>query len=329
MIGRRPFLSGLLASLCLTASAQAEVEMLEVHCPERAFEEVRRELIRLNRATPDPLDEGEYLRRARAWLGGPQLDRSGSEWRSADGVPVRVVLPQGQAQGVLLQMHGGGWVSGNAASDGRLCQQFARRAGVAVVSVDYRLAPEHPFPAAVDDCLSAAEWVMRHSLSLFGTDKVIVQGCSAGAHLAALTLLRLGPRARALRGAVLYYGVYDLGITPGARLANNDDHPDLSTVSLRRMINWFTPGLQPEDRRIPAISPLYAPLPQIPETLFVVGGADILVDDSLYLAQRWGKQNKVQLALFPGAPHGFNAYEVEGVDDSVSLACDFIGRILG
>jgi acetyl esterase/lipase len=132
-----------------------------------------------------------------------------------------------------------------------------------------------------------------------------------------------------MQAAVLYYGVYDLGIRPGARLAKDEDHPDLSTSSIRRMIQWFTPGLQPEQRQVAAISPLYAPVPRLPETLFLVGGADILVDDTLGLAQRWAQKNTVRVALFPGAPHGFNMFELDGVDDSVALVCDFFAQTLG
>ena len=326
MIGRRLFLGGLLASLSLSAWAVGEVIMLEVNCPERAFDQVRRDLAKMQAASPDAPDDAEFLRRGRAWLGGPQVDRSGPEWRAAEGVPIRVVKPDGQARGVVLQMHGGGWVMGNAASDRKMAEELANRAGVAVVSVDYRLAPEHPYPAGIDDCVTAADWLLRNAQSQFGTTKVAIMGCSAGSHLAAMTLLRLGPRATQFSAAVLYYGVYDLGVTPGARLAPDDDHPDLSTTSIRRMIQWFTPGLQPEQRRVAAISPLYAPVPKLPETLFLVGGADILVDDTLYLAQRWSEKNVVRVALFPGAPHGFNMYSLDGVDDSVTMVCDYLAE---
>lgn len=325
MIQRRPFLAGLIASLW-AAPALAEVKILEINCPDRAFEETRRNLAKMQ---SEPVDDAEFIRRSRAWLGGPQIERSGPEWRAAGGVPLRVVMPEGTPKAVVMQLHGGGWITGNAASDRTLCEALARRCQVAVASVDYRLAPEHPFPAAIDDCLTAVDWLLRNAPSQFGCSRVALQGCSAGAHLAAMTMLGLGPRARQLTGAVLYYGVYDLGISPAARLAHDDDHPDLSTTSLRRMIGWFTPGLRPEQRQVAAISPLYAPTPSLPPTLFVVGGADILLDDSLNLSQKWGEKNEVELALWPGAPHGFNMFNLEGVENSLDVTVDFLQRLLG
>ena len=324
MIDRRTFLAGLAAGLGLSRWAEAEIQMVEVTCPDRAFVEIRRALARMKAADPESADDQEYLRKGRAWLGGPEVDRSGPEWRSADGVPIRVVKPDGPARGAVLQMHGGGWVMGNAASDRKMAERLVERLGVAVVSVDYRLAPEHPYPAAVEDCYTAANWLLNNAQREFGTSQAAILGCSAGSHLAAMTLLGLGARATAMRAAILYYGVYDLGLQPGARVSVDDDHPDLTVVSIRRMIEMFTPGLLPEERQVAAISPLYAPVPRLPDALFLVGGGDILLDDTLSLAQRWGQKNHTEVALYPGAPHGFNAYEVEGVEDSLDRVCDFL-----
>lgn len=324
---RRDFLAlgaGLWLSSRCRLRAQNQLQMLDISCPPRAFDEIRRNLLLMQSRSPDSPDDAEFLRRGRAWLGGPQVDRSGPEWMSADGVPVFVVRPQGPVRGVILHMHGGGWVMGNARADRKMLEALGERMELAVVSVDYRLAPEHPYPAAVEDCLTAVNWLLGNAPRLFGCSGVGIQGLSAGAHLAATTLVRLGPRARQLKAAVLYYGVYDLGITPGARLARDEEHPDLSTTSIRRMIEWFTPGLTPDQRRAPGISPLYASVQELPPSLMLVGGGDILVDDTLGLAQRWSERNPVQLALFPGAPHGFDAYQVDGVDDSLDLVCQFL-----
>jgi len=327
---RREFLSlgaGLLLASGLRAEAQSGLEMLEISCPPRAFDEIRRNLSQMQAQSPDSSDDTEFLRRGRAWLGGPQVDRSGPQWLSADGVPVFVVRPQAAARGVILHMHGGGWVMGNAVSDRKMLEAQVERTELAVVSVDYRLAPEHPYPAAVEDCLTAVNWLLGNAPRLFGCSGVAIQGCSAGAHLAATTLVRLGPRATQLKAAVLYYGVYDLGITPGARLARDEEHPDLSTTSIRRMIQWFTPGLTADQRRAPGISPFYASVQELPPSLMLVGGGDILVDDTLGLAQRWSERNSVQVALFPGAPHGFNMYQLEGVEDSLDRVCEFLARL--
>lgn len=315
-MNRRAFLTSLLASCAFPA--WADLKMLEVDCPERAFEETRKALAAMK--TPDAQDDNQFISQARAWLGGPDLDRSGPEWIMADGVPLRIF--GSGSRGVVLHIHGGGWICGNAMSDQKLCQALADRAGVTVASVDYRLAPEFPNPIPIQDCVRAAEWLARHAPEHFGTDRLAITGCSAGGHLAAMTMLKLGRR---LCAAALFYGVFDLGLTPFARMAKDEDHPDLTTTALSRMINWFTPGLRREQRQVAAISPLYAPTPELPDTLLLIGGGDILMDDSLQLARRWGERNTVELAVYPGAPHGFNGYQVSGVEDSLDRVVDFLG----
>lgn len=314
-MNRRAFLTALLASCAFPAWAN-ELKMLEVDCPERAFEETRKALAAMRK--PDPLDDNQFIAQSRAWLGGPDLDRSGPDWRTANGVPLKIF--GSGSRGVVMHIHGGGWICGNAQSDHKLCQELADRAGVTVASVDYRLAPEYPYPAAIEDCLRAAEWLATHSQEQFGSDRLAITGCSAGGHLAAMTMLKLGRRFRA---AALYYGVFDLGLTPFARTARDAEHPDLTTTALSRMIGWFTPGLRREQRQVATISPLYAPIGELPDTLFLVGGGDILVDDSLQLARRWAERNHVELALYPGAPHGFNGYDVVGVEDSLDRIVEF------
>ena len=320
---RRLFLVGGLAALTVAAWAE-ELKMLEVDCPERAFEETRRNLAAMK--TADPLDDNQFISQSRAWLGGPDLNRSGPQWRDANGVPLRI-YGNGN-KGVVMHIHGGGWICGNAESDHKMCQALADRAGVTVASVDYRLAPEFPYPVPIQDCLTAARWLISHSQKEFGTDRLAIMGLSAGGHLAAMTLLGLGAQAQRFRAGAFYYGAFDLGLTPAARMAKDADHPDLTSSALLRMVGWFTPGLRREQRQVAAISPLYAPIPELPDTLFLVGGGDILLDDSLQLARRWAERNQVQLAVYPGAPHGFNGYDVPGVEDSLDRVVEFFGSRL-
>ncbi|MBS2039500.1 alpha/beta hydrolase [bacterium] len=320
---RRLFLAGGLALLSLPAWAN-EVKMLEVDCPERAFEETRRNLAAMQK--PERLDDNQFITQSRAWLGGPDIKRQGPHWRDANGVPLRIY--GNGSKGVVLHIHGGGWICGNAESDHKLCQTLADRAGVTVASVDYRLAPEFPYPVPIQDCLTAAGWLIGNSHKEFGSERLAILGLSAGSHLAAMTLLGLGSQALRFQAAAFYYGVFDLGLTPAARMAKDQDHPDLSPSSLLRMVSWFTPGLRREQRQVAAISPLYAPIPELPDTLMLVGGSDVLLDDSLQLARRWAERNTVQLAVYPGAPHGFNGYEIAGVEDSLDRVVDFFGSRL-
>lgn len=325
---RRQFLVSALAGLAWVSARPATPSdrlFVDVDCPEHAFDEIRQGLLAQWRAKPDSDSDAEYLRRGRAWLGGPLQQRVAPNWKMADGVPVYVSRPQGGVRAVVVEIHGGGWVMGNGLS---FLPQVERltEAGIAVVSLDYRLAPEHPYPAAVEDCVAATRWLMRQLPTLFGCERLCLLGFSAGSHLAACTLLRLlslGESSR-LAGAALYYGIYDLGLQPRIRQARDEQFPDLTPTAIRRMVNWFAPGLTPAQRQGPLLSPLYAPLTAIPPVLMLVGGGDPLLDDTLQLAQRWSTQGRVQVALYAGAPHGFNAYSPQGVEDSLLRVRDFI-----
>ncbi len=123
-------------------------------------------------------------------------------------LPVRIHTPaSGAVAGVHLQIHGGGFYLGSAAGDDVRNRNLADALGLAVVSLDYRLAPEHPWPAASDDCETAALWLAEHAEQLFGATKLSIGGFSAGATLAMTTLLRLRDRGIGAYGcAVLQFG---------------------------------------------------------------------------------------------------------------------------
>ena len=106
-------------------------------------------------------------------------------------LPVRIVSPD-DPSGVYLHIHGGGWTLGAADQQDRLLTTLSEEAGVAVVSVEYRLGPEAPYPAAADDCEAAACWLVEHAVEQFGTAKLLIGGESAGAHLSAVTLSGCG-----------------------------------------------------------------------------------------------------------------------------------------
>ncbi|MGH8875484.1 MAG: alpha/beta hydrolase, partial [Acidimicrobiia bacterium] len=136
----------------------------------------------------------------------------------AGQIRARIFLPQ-SPRGVYLHIHGGGWVLGAAHHQDLRLEALADRCRVAVMSVEYRLAPEHPYPAGPDDCEAAAAWLAEHAPGEFGTDLLLIGGESAGAHLAVVTLLRMRDRYQftGFLGANLVYGAYDLRLTPSAR----------------------------------------------------------------------------------------------------------------
>lgn len=140
----------------------------------------------------------------------------------AGDVPVRIITPADAPCGVLLDIHSGGFYMGAASDNDVRNRALADRLGVAVVSVDYRLAPEHPWPAAPDDCETVAKWLAESAEARFGTGRLVIGGVSAGATLAMTTLLRLRDRGiDAFAGAVLQYGTFDLSAqTPAGRPAS-------------------------------------------------------------------------------------------------------------
>jgi len=229
----------------------------------------------------------------------------------AGPLSLRVILPEGGARGVFLHLHGGGWALGAADHQDPLLVAVADTLGVVAVSVEYRLAPEHPFPAGPDDCEAAARWLVEHCDAEFGTRRLLIGGESAGAHLAALTLVRLRDHhgiTGAFAGANLVFGVYDVGQTPSARLWGQRPLV-INTPMMRWFADMFTPGMTDEERRAPEVSPLYAPLEAMPPALFTVGTLDPLLDDSLFMAARWrAAGGRAELLVFPESMHGFIAF---------------------
>jgi acetyl esterase len=219
----------------------------------------------------------------------------------------RVFQPDGPVRAVLLNLHGGGFCIGAPEDDDWFCDLVARRCRVAVVSTQYRLAPEHPFPAGLDDCIAAARWLAADGPALFGTDRLLVGGGSAGGYYAAQVLLWLRSVGLADRvvAANLLFGVYDLSRTPSQRAAT----PDTLVLNSGRIRAFFRnafPGRSPEELRDARYSPLYADLSGLPPALFTVGDLDPMLDDSLFMAARWRAAGSAcELDVWPDCVHGF------------------------
>ena len=148
-----------------------------------------------------------------------------------------------------------------------MLERFADNCGMACVSVEYRLAPEHQYPAGPDDCEAAALWMVREGTKRFGTSKLAIGGESAGAHLSAVTLLRLRDKHKVtpFSAALLNYGCFDLGMTPSARNWG-EEKLVLNTSTIVGFRKCFLPP--GTDTYNPDVSPLYADLRGMPAALF-------------------------------------------------------------
>jgi acetyl esterase/lipase len=260
----------------------------------------------------------------------PRSDRAVERAIDGPGGPLRLrILRPDEPRACYLHVHGGGWALGGPDRQDRTLLRFADAARVAVVAVGYRLAPEHPHPAGMEDCLAAIRWLAAHGGRELGARRLIVAGESAGAHLAALALLALRDHREieAVTAANLAYGVYDVSMTPSARLWG-DRQIVISTPQLAHFAEQYAP---PERHRDPDVSPLYADLTGMPPALLHCGTLDPLLDDTLFMGARWrAAGSPAELALYAGAPHEFLTLReaIPAASDARRRMVAFVDRVL-
>lgn len=239
------------------------------------------------------------------------------------------VLPKdGDVSGVMLHVHGGGWWCGSPEMNLASLALRADTHRLAVASVDYRLAPEHRYPAAVDDCEVAALWWIDYCRRELGAKRFLVAGESAGAHLSLVTALRMRRRhGFRFDGGVFTYGMYDFcnGLPSRSRVDGRNLLQD------SRMCAFYADNFLPEgtNRADGGLSPLYAELGNdLPPALFSVGTLDPFLDDSLLMHTHWQLAgNRSWLVAYRGAMHGFDMFHtadarhLRGVEDSFMRAC--------
>ncbi|MGJ7441534.1 alpha/beta hydrolase [Aquipuribacter sp. MA13-6] len=257
-------------------------------------------------------------------LGRPAADVRRSRARTASGVALVVHTPRvapGTVLPVVVHLHGGGWVLGGVDDTPWWVAALARAVPAVVVSVDYRLAPEHPYPAAVHDCLEAVRWVAAHpehvgAQARVRVDRLALVGDSAGANLAAVTAARLRDEPVAGDPVVVHqalvYPAVDATLSSPS-VAANADAPILTRADMERFLQLYTAGTG-VDTRHPWLSPLHAPsLVGLPPTTVLTAEHDPLRDDGTRFAEALRAAGvPVRLSDYPGAVHGFLA--VAGVD---------------
>ena len=225
------------------------------------------------------------------------------------GGPIRVRISSPGGPGpfpAMVYYHGGGWVIGDIDTHDALCRALTNAAQTVVVSVDYRLAPEHPYPAAVEDAYAAASWVADHSAELnIDRARIAVGGDSAGGNLAAVVALKardLGAPRLALQ--VLIYPITDCDFSVRSYLENAEGY-----MLTRDAMVWFWNHYAPEDaRRVePYASPLRAAdLSGLPPALVLTAEYDPLRDEAESYAARLAQAGvAVTLTRYPGMIHGF------------------------
>lgn len=242
-------------------------------------------------------------------------------------VPARLFVPNGPVRGAYLFIHGGGWALGSHMTGDPVMRRIASEAGVAVLSVGYRLAPEHPYPAGLDDCMAAAEWLESHAgeLGLEDTDALMIGGESAGANLAAAVLLRRRDEGQApFRAAVFLFGVF----TATLDLPSMKEMWDRNLVLSGPIMQWFVDSYAGgRDLKHPYISPLFADLKGMPPALFIVGTMDHLYSDTVEMANAWHKAGaQIELREYPGAPHGFTGMPLEAGRSGQTAVVQYIAR---
>ena len=251
----------------------------------------------------------------------------------AGDIPVRLYSPDPDAQlPAMVYYHGGGWVIGDLDSHDPLCRTLANRANVVVLSVHYRLAPEHKYPAAADDSYAAAQWVSEHGTEI-GADgsRIVVCGDSAGGNLSAVVSLMARDRGGpALRGQVLIYPVTNLDFGTDSYRDNGDGSKGLSEDGMR----WFwqhyvrtqSEGFEPY------ASPLRADtIADLPPALVITAEYDALRDEGELYADRLERGGvTTQLTRYDGVIHGFVgmfAAVPEG-DTAVNQIAEFLKETL-
>jgi acetyl esterase len=263
-------------------------------------------------ADSEDLTRDERVALARKAMANMYFPSPEADLREIAGVPCRVFTPPGPASAIYLHFHGGGMMIGAPEMSDYSSVDLRDRFNLAVVSVDYRLAPEHPHPAGPDDGVAVADWLLANGEREFGASRLILGGESAGGYMSAIVLLRIRDELRAIdrvAGANLVFGVYDWGRSPSQRGIRPAAGLDLlDPVGIEFFTECYLPGLTDDERRDPSISPAFADLHGLPPAIMSVGTSDHLLDDTLmFSARSVAAGNEVDLVVLPEMPHGFMA----------------------
>jgi len=238
------------------------------------------------------------------------------------GVPTAEITVDGiEPQHIVLYLHGGVYVLGDAFQAAGLAAQVGRRTRAKVISVDYRLAPEHPYPAAVDDALAAYEALLRGT----APSDIAFAGESAGGGLAIATLVNARDHGLPLPAAAFAMSPYaDLTLAGATMETKREADPLLSPQALHVRVTDYTAG---QDAALGLISPIFAELSGLPPLIIQAGTHEVLLDDAIRLARQAATADvQVTLDITPHVPHVFQAYYP--ILDEAATALDRAGQLL-
>ncbi len=250
----------------------------------------------------------------------------------AGDIPVRVYRPvEETAPGLVVYLHGGGWVLGGIDTHDGSCRELAKRSGAVVASVDYRLAPEHPFPAAVDDSFAALGWLAEHAGSLGATPgRVVLAGDSAGGNLTAVcALLARDAGGPDLRLQLMLYPVTDAAMDTSSYEENAEGY----LLTRADMAYFFAHYVGDDHRDDWRLAPLRAKdLSGLPPAMVLTAGNDPLRDEGEAYAERLREAGvKVDAVRYQTLIHGFFGMfdQVDEADKAMTVAADAVRAALG
>jgi acetyl esterase/lipase len=275
-------------------------------------------------AFPGDIDINEQRRLLRELISAQPLPADVTVTAAAlGGVPTAEITIDGiEPRHVVLYFHGGVYVLGDAFQSADLASQVGRRTGAKVISVDYRLAPENPYPAAVDDALAAYEALLQNGTA---PADIVLAGESAGGGLAVATLVNARDRGLPLPAAVFVMSPYaDLTLAGTTMKTKAEVDPLMSFENLQARVPDYTSG---QDAAVGLISPIFADLSGLPPLVIQAGSHEVLLDDAVRLARQAAIADvEVTLDITPGVPHVFQAYSA--ILDEGAAALDRAGQLL-
>jgi acetyl esterase/lipase len=244
-----------------------------------------------------------------------------------DKTPAEWVIPSNPIEdNVILYLHGGGWIIGSPLTCRRLNSAIAIATSTKILSLDYRLAPEHPFPTPLEDCVNAYKWLLSNG---FKSDHIIIAGDSAGGNLTLTTLLKIRDLGIDLpAGAICLSPATDLTLADDSYFKNAETDPVLADIGI---FWWKVAYIAGEDPRNPFISPLFADLKGLPPILIQASSCEILYSDATRIVEKAKKAGtNATLQAWDDMTHVFQGTRFEllpEAEDAISKIADFTNQL--